>query len=105
MILKSFLSSFIKRSGKKSSFYYFEWIDSVIFVMDKSYGIKKPNFFKKVYAQAKFWRNSKIRDALLRWVDKHIVPSEFMVQILSNWGANSARTYVLPHFAKSLKTA
>ncbi len=66
--------------------------------------LKRPNFFKKMYAQAKFWRNSKIRDALLRWVDKHIVPSEFMVDVLSNWGANPARTYVLPHFAKNLKT-
>ena len=47
--------------------------------------LKNPNFFSKIYVQVKFWKNSKIRDSLLRWTDKHIVPSEFMVKILSDW--------------------
>lgn len=41
--------------------------------------------------------------ALLRWtllsiIDKHLVPSEFMVQYLIDWGIEKSSIIVLPHF-------
>jgi len=64
--------------------------------------LKNPNFVLKIYAKLKFWRNSKIRDAILRWTDVHIVPSEFMQDIIVNRGASQLRVKVLPHFVKEV---
>lgn len=39
-----------------------------------------------------------LRSSLLSVVDKHLVPSEFMVRYLQWWGVDEKKIYVLPHF-------
>lgn len=46
----------------------------------------------------KFVSMSLLRRALLKVVDKHLVPSDFMVQYLIDWGVDKNKIEVLPHF-------
>lgn len=56
------------------------------------------NRFGRLSIRLKFLGNSMLRRVLLITIDEHLVPSEFMVQYLIDWGVKKSSIIVLPHF-------
>ncbi len=54
--------------------------------------------FSKIAICLKFLGTALLRWILLSTIDKHLVPSEFMVQYLIDWGIEKSSIIVLPHF-------
>lgn len=58
----------------------------------------KNSRFGRLAIRLKFLGTAFLRWTLLTTIDKHLVPSEFMVQYLIDWGVEKSSITVLPHF-------
>lgn len=59
---------------------------------------QKNSRFGRLAIRLKFLGTALLRWTLLSTVDTHLVPSEFMVQYLIDWGIEKSSITVLPHF-------
>lgn len=62
--------------------------------------VGKTSFINTVMMTLKFWSNSMIRRVVLRNIDKHLVPSEFMIPIMVQWWVSISKIKVLGHFGR-----
>jgi hypothetical protein len=60
--------------------------------------LKWYSIFRKIYWILKFFKLYFLRKILINYVDVHLVPSEFMIDILKNRWIEENKVKVLRHF-------